>query len=301
MPKDLDQVYTSGQFRILYSTRAGSPHAIPSHKDSNKNKIPDYVENVAIQANATTEAFGYLGYIHPLQNQRYKDQAHYIDIHIKGMDRNGLAFENPQYNAYLSKDKNQKCALSIALRHDLENFPGTWSLVSHELFHLYQYGYAQYKAPWYLEGMANWGERIIRRTVDRKHLTPLPSNQAEFKANVLQKPYNDLWHRLAYLAEKNGGKMPLPKKLLQRRYTDGSIVFRDDQLNGYIFMRHFFENLQARSNATSRSLKLNPADWPEKIQTSQDHSSVILAIIQQTMIEMGMNQTAEEKAFLKLK
>lgn len=75
----LDSVYKSGKFRIYYSTNPNNTDYIPDQTDINNNSIPDYVENVAIQATATTEALSLLGFVHPLDSERYKNVAHYIE------------------------------------------------------------------------------------------------------------------------------------------------------------------------------------------------------------------------------
>jgi len=40
--------------------------------------------------------------------------------------------------------------------------PTNNSTPAHELFHLYQYGYALFKQRWYLEGMAKWMETVFK-------------------------------------------------------------------------------------------------------------------------------------------
>ena len=177
----LDSVYKSGKFRVYYSTNATNADYIQDQTDVNNNQIPDYVENVAIQANATADAFTYMGYKHPLESDRYNGAVDFIDIHIKAIKGNGVAFESPSFASQNKAIKEGKCSLGIDINNNLGVFPGTWSVVAHELFHTYQYGYNQFKKTWYMEGTANWGERVIRGGANGAQggdgLTLLPQKQ----------------------------------------------------------------------------------------------------------------------------
>lgn len=297
----INAMYVYKEFRILYSNLKNSPHFIPDQTDLNKNKVPDYVENIAIQASATTQALTALGFMHPLQSPRYKDQAKSIDITIKAIPGNGLAYELPQISKAAKQLNQQQCALNIVIRHNLENFPGTWSLITHELFHLYQYGYTQFKNPWYLEGMTNSLERLIRKNVGNKHTQRLPQSTSELKKQVFSVPYNHMWHRLGFLAQQNKGKLPLKNTLLQAYYSNGDKVFRDDVFYGWLFIRKFLENAQARSLKISQSEGLEPYNWPEARQRSVENNVVLLHELQNTMRDMNMIQTKEEKKFLELR
>jgi hypothetical protein len=152
----LNSVYKSGEFRIFYSSNPSNADYIPNQTDLNNNGIPDYVENVAIQANATTEALTSLRFVHPLNSERYAGAAKFIDIHLTALTGNGVAYENP--SIFINKPtKEGKCALNIYIRNNIESFTGDyWVTGTHEIFHLYQYDYNQFKGGGYLEGMAKW-------------------------------------------------------------------------------------------------------------------------------------------------
>lgn len=300
---NLEKVYEIENIRIFYSLNKNSINYLKNNADTNFNNIPDYVENIAIQANRTLEVFNYLGFINPLQTTRYKDVTKFIDIHLintrgKG---NGAAFEMP--TSWLNvKNKNNKVALWILIRNDIENFPGSyWTTVTHEIFHLYQYGYNQFKGGWYLEGMTNWSERALKLGVAGSNYDQqLPQTQEELD-KVYNTSYNHLWHRLAVLSDKTDGTMKLPQSLLNQTYVDGSKVFKDDKLRGYKFMKRILENLAIASNEISIQKNRNPYHWAEKDQISKLNRPVILKAIQHTMHEFGMNKTSEEKNFLQLK
>ncbi|NUF24698.1 hypothetical protein HUN23_18250, partial [Acinetobacter oleivorans] len=197
--------YKSAKVRVIYSLNE------IEQTDINKNNIPDYIENIAIQANATIDALDYLGFVNPLNSPRYKSQVNYIDIHVVSISYNGIAYDKPYLASFdgIKKDK----ALLIKLNNRLENFPGNyWTVVAHEIFHLYQYGYSPLKPSWYLEGMANWSERLLRKDdIDRKGRILLPTSTSSLQNNIYQIPYNKLWYRLAFLSNKmNDIKLNLP-------------------------------------------------------------------------------------------
>lgn len=301
VPKNINQVYIKNEVRIFYTDKITSKHALLDWKSTNQNQIPDYIENIAIQATTTIDTLSYLGFLHPLMSDRYRDRAHYIDIYVRNIGtKNGIAYEKPLYNYH---GHQSGCGLSIYLNPQLEGFPDRWTVVCHEIFHLYQYSYAQFKNRWYLEGMTNCLERLMREGKGEKYLTPLPSTKDELEKNVYNVPYTHIWHRLAYLAKHTNlaENLPLPISLLERCYTDGTPVFKDCDFNGYIFMRRFLENLNISSLRISKEMNLSPYAWTEKLQRSAEFSPVILKTIQETMIELNMNQSKEEKAFLKLR
>ncbi|GAA5010865.1 hypothetical protein GCM10023206_18830 [Acinetobacter puyangensis] len=298
---NLNVVYLNNKIRVYYSNDLNNIDFIVDRVDINRNNIPDYVENIAIQANATLDVLNHLGFINPLESQRYKGVAQFIDIHLISVKGNGVAYEMPAMWGN-KKSKQDKIALLVVIRNNIENFPGDyWTTVTHELFHLYQYGYSQFKGGWYLEGMANWAERSLRAgAVGRNYNQKLPQTQAELE-KIYNTPYNHLWHRLAVLSDKTDGTMKLPQSLLSQTYVDGSKVFKDDKLRGYKFMRRILENLTIASNEISIQNNRDPYYWAEKDQRSALNRPIILRVIQQTMHEFGMNKTSEEKNFLQLK
>lgn len=298
---NLEYIYKAGKIRVFYSTNPSSPDNLPIKTDINNNSIPDYVENVALQANTAADVFTHIGFVHPLESTRYKNVVNYIDIHLVNQD-GGVAYEIPAKMPN-RPDTENKCSLKMVISNRLDSFPGEyWSLVSHELFHLYQYGYSQFKRGWYGEATANWAERSIRSGGHKPVIAPnlLPATQEELKTKVYDVHYNGLWSRIAELYEKNNGVMGLPSSLLNRKYTDGSKVIKDDSLSAYIFMAKFMDNLRLKSEQISYQNNWDPYAWGTN-KTLESNNPIILKVIQDTMYQSGMNKTEEEKAFLNLK
>lgn len=294
---EIKHVYQAGDFRFFYTDNPKSKHHIPDQTDNNKNKVPDYIENMAIQANATAAALKHIGFKAPLETERYKQTAKTIDFIVQSTKYNGLAYEIPVSIKDGTKQQ-QQCGLKIHIRHNLEGFPGNWSIVTHELFHLYQYGYTQFKNSWYLEGMTNWLERVIRKETGKKHLSRLPRTAAELEKNVFSVPYNNLWHRLGFLAQQNNGHLKLPSDIMDRRYTNGEKVFKDDIFYGWSFALKILQQLEAQSMLISKQQNIETYRWKESVQRSPDNNKLILKSIQQTMRDLNMNKTPEEQAFL---
>lgn len=297
----LDSVYKLGKFRIYYNSNPLNENFIPDQADLNNNNIPDYVENIAIQANATTDALSALGFTHPLESDRFKGVAEFIDIHVVTLNGNGVAYE--MATKYVNKPiKDGKCTLILQVRNNIEGFPGNyWTTVAHETFHLYQYGYDQFKGGWYLEGMTNLMERLLRLgTQGGNGLTPLPNTQAQLETSVYAVPYNEMWHRLAVLSDKTGGQLNLPSELLNRTYIDGSKVFKDEKLKGHAFIKTVLENMRLKTDQLSIERGWNKHNWAENDQISPANRPYMLKTIQDTMLQFGMNKTQEEKDFLKL-
>lgn len=298
----VDKVYKDGFFRIYYNNNPASENYITDQTDLNNNNIPDYVENMAIQANATTDALTYLGFTHPLQSDRYKGVAEYIDIHLIKLDVNGRAFEMAQ-NFKNKPIKEGKCSLSLYVRNNFEKYPGNYLTIgTHEIFHLYQYGSNQFKDNWYIEGMTNLMERLLRLGAQGGNgLTPLPSELSELESNVYAVPYNQLWHRLAVLSDNTDGQLNLPSQLLSKTYINGSKVFKDEKLKGHSFIKKILENMELKSNEISLQQEWNRHNWDETDQRSDKYRPQMLNVIQETMLQFGMNKTSEEIKFLNIK
>ncbi|MDF2418091.1 hypothetical protein GWP85_11315 [Acinetobacter beijerinckii] len=280
--------YKSGKIRVIYS-----PNDIDL-TDINKNNIPDYVENIAIQANATIDALDYLGFVNPLNSPRYKSKVSYIDIHVVNISYNGIAYDKPYLTSFDGAKKEK--ALLIKLNNRLKNFPGNyWTVVAHEIFHLYQYGYSPLKPSWYLEGMANWSERLLRKDdIYKNGQVLLPTSAVSLQNNIYQIPYNKLWYRLAFLSNKmNDSQLNFPDSIITRKYVDGNLVFKDSSFSGYIFMRKFLSNL----SLSTKNYKVYPRLNEDK---NFIKSSIILKCLKQTILEFGLELKPNENAFLDL-
>lgn len=244
--------------RLYYSTKATSAHQV-NLADLNHNKIPDYIENIAIQLQATREAFKLAGFRHPLHSSRYQSHTRNISIFIKDMKGNGLAFEVTSQYPLLATEDKMPCSLIIYVSNQLKNFPGDdWTRLTHELFHLYQYSYSQFKNAWYLESLANWAERALRSDLNTqtRQLKPLPQNLDQLQQDILKQAYHGLWRRQFLIDQKE--VWTLPDYLSQMRYSNGNHVFKDKLWYGSKFVKGFLENLEQQSNQISKQRGWHP-------------------------------------------
>lgn len=281
--KEFNHSYIKDEFIIFYSDLPYSSHSVTQIQDLNKNNIPDYVENIAIQAVSSRDAFKLGGLKHPLQSDRYNKNATKISIFIKKLNGNGLAFESSSQYSYLSKTQSMPCSLIIFISNNLNNFPGNyWTTVTHELFHLYEYGYAQFKNSWYLESLANWSERALKKDPeDPKQTIALPQNKVKLDSQILRNPYNQLWHRLFILNQDD--RLIFSPDIMQRKYVNGSDVFKDNQWRGINFVSKFLEDLKHSSSTISKQKNWSEYQWASDIKKDTQWDPIILSIIQKQL------------------
>lgn len=282
--KSLDKKYTSEGLRIFYTTDSQSPNAVADLTDKNNNNVPDYIENIAIQFNTSRKALNHLGFQDPLESPRYKGLAKSIDIHVMKLNGNGLAYEVPYIHTKNPLKENQ-CALFISLRNNLEVFPSNWSVIHHELFHLYEYGYTQFKASWFLEAMSAWSERLIRVGGVKTTGVILPGSVSDTEASIFNVAYNSMWDRLAFIADKKKPKLSLPQNLFDAKYINGDKVIKDNLLYGHAFIKTTLEKLRDNSMAVSKEKGWEPYGWSEANQKNPAFNKYIVKSAEEAMRE----------------
>ncbi|MBX2987550.1 MAG: hypothetical protein KF802_06605 [Bdellovibrionaceae bacterium] len=291
--------------RVFYTTNPADADVLPDLTDADGDGVPDYVENILRQAVHARAAYNGLGFRDPLNSPRYKAfGVKFIDIHVRAMADNGLAYDEAitYDNNPLMKDV---CGVRIDLSNNLASFPGTWSVVAHELFHLYQYGYSMFKQSWFLEGMTAYAERVIRvGGVKGMGTTTLPATQNDLDTLVYAVPYNALFDRLAYLAEQDqAADMPLNPALFAGAYTDGSLIFKDRLLWGYPLIRKMLENVEEESKKISKEKSWDPVSWAESDQKDAQYQARVMRAIMKAVRDSNLatgGVAAEVNAFLAL-
>lgn len=278
-----NKVYQIDEFYIYYSDQPNSPHELKDRKDLNDNNVPDYIENIGIQAQATRDAFHLAGFRHPFNSPRYKN-ARAIAIFVQTLSGNGLAYENSVKHTHIPAIKKMPCSLSITISNNLPNYPANyWTTVTHELFHLYQYSYNQFKSKWYLESMANWSERALRVDINEQtlKLEALPQDLWQLQTQIFNKNYNAMWRRLFYLHKKD--MLKIPQSLMTRKYIDGSAIFKDDVWYGTAFALKFLQDLEKASDAITKYRKWPAYNWRESDQKRTEWNCTIFEIYQKNL------------------
>ncbi len=302
----LEKVHSIGDVRVFWTEQApvaGRDHRLPpqSRADDNSNGVPDYIENIARQANAARQAFIHLGFPDPLSHRRYAP-VRFIDINILNMAYNGRAYDSALYYPD-APSRGEECTLRIDISAELETrwigppdrrmqaeFTKHWFVVGHEMFHLFQYGLTQFKRAWINEPTAKWAEYVMRPRGFYPLDAPehgLPRSSDELRASVIDVPVkasaNRFWSKLIVLIDATSGEMSLPEHLRFQTYTDGEPVFKDNALRGAPFILAVFKALAREDGVVSRTRGLDPLRWPEKTQTSSDHDALALSVIQQVV------------------
>ncbi|WP_180171882.1 hypothetical protein [Acinetobacter sp. YH12023] len=237
----LNQCYESRYGRIFFCDEPHEVDCIPL-LDSREFGIPDYIQNIAIQLDCFVEIMKTLGFAPPWQGLKNIGQK--IDVHVSAFNGNGLALQKPIYFPK-AEIKNDLAFFIIKINNKLHDFPGNyWTVVAHEVFHLYQFILSDLRVSWYLESTANWAERLLRFDESNpKYAIPLPQDKVSLEENIFNVPYNAIWYRLAYLTQKDKVKIGVPEEIKAISYVDGSKVVRVKDWGKLNLLLHFLNNL----------------------------------------------------------
>lgn len=254
---DLANEYRRGSFLLQYDLTG--TNALADTADVNKNKIPDLVEDVAIQLETARALFTSFNFIDPLKQPRYKSQnVQVVLVQFLDMTGNGLAFDDAQQNS------QGDCVLMINLSNKL----GPRNLSpAHEWFHLVQYGYTPFKRAWFLEGMARWSESALRKDSTKAGFgSPVQDSE------LFSQSYEAQWYWVNYAAAGQGdSKQKFPSAVRNARYVNGDAVLQDDVFVGPARIRAALEALGRLGEQESTRRNLNPYAWPEATQRLTEH------------------------------
>lgn len=273
LERRLEKEFVADDFHIFYSL--DSKDALIYLQNSNGDGVPDTIKDIAVQLQAAKYLYSsVLGLQFPLQ-QKIFSRARQINVYLLTLPKgNGLAFDRVASET-MSDGKQIPCGLKIVLNAALK--PAQNITPAHELFHLYQYGYAVFKQQWYLEGMARWMEDAFKPGEKRtKKLTVLPTCESQYSrgygaanywASYAQSAFNPKW--IGEMQQKY-------------HYQDGSPVFKINMLPGGGMIRPFFHQLSLTSAKVSQKVNLANTRWPEKSQRAPQFNSVICQALQGT-------------------
>jgi hypothetical protein len=288
--ESLEKVYLINEFRIFYSLK--NKHNLPSKhkKDINKNNIPDFIDDIALQLVASSKLYtDILGFTHPLKSTRYKEIVKYIDVHILKCQTGGAGDAIINYN-YKNTNVSRSKALSINLPNNLKYHSLT---PAHEMFHLIQNGYTMFKNSWYTEGTARWSEKLFLKGNGKTYKLPRPYNSddsinsiygtKQLEKYILYKSYSvyRYWNRMGKLATHNE---LFEIKNIKNKYVDGDIIIKGNNKMGSEFIKKFFEKLEEYDKFASKSKGYSKYDWKESDQKSKQNNVYILKAIKNTLL-----------------
>ena len=277
---ELDKVITHGSLQVHYATRGSQQ--LGNLRDKNKNDIPDVIEDLILQLQAAEQLYSeVLGLTPPLRQPRYAN-ANHINVFVVAMKKgNGLAFDEVINDRKEGDSPDTGCAIRMYISRDLE--PSSNVTPAHELFHLYQYGYAMFKRSWYLEGLARLLEEpFAGRRKRSQATTPLTCH------DVLSESYSASRYWWDQSETLDLPPIDIPDDLLSLRYVDGRPVFKEQSINNGKFISSVLESLQRASARSSESADLPLYRWPEKTQRSSQFDQEICATVEKTVQQLGV-------------
>lgn len=294
--ENLEKVYILNEFRLFYSLNGKD--ALKDVTDSNKNQIPDIVENVALQLDVSNKLFeNTFKYKNPLEQQKYiQKEAKYIDVHFIETHNHGESGDATILYDY-KNFKNDSKSLSITISNDLK----TGNLTPlHELFHSYQYGYTMFKNRWLIEGTARWSEKILEEgTGSQKKLPKTIEEIHELLNGSYDTSY--FWNRLAKVCTLDEKDFIVPKEFKDIKYvgTNQNII-EDNTIYGSYFMKILWQNFDYFDNVVSKERNFDELDWKESDQKDFSNNKYILLAIKKSIEDIKLKRSTDElKDFLK--
>lgn len=253
----------SGVFRVFYTT--SGPHAIPAN-DKNRNGVPDRVDDLLIQLTAADWFYQkQLNLVPPLKQPRYSN-SDAIEVHIQKLESgNGLAFDEPTKPNWFEGQSSSARTLKVRIGSHVE--PRSNITPAHELFHLYQYGYAPFKTKWYTEGMARWMEQAFSPTAKSD------SKSAAVSCNELTGMSYNASGFFEQLARKQSGSIKSTKAQVQPSgfvYSDGSAAIQPKSASKLKPVKLWLEHASLLGFEESKRLGVPPGAWPETLQRSAE-------------------------------
>jgi hypothetical protein len=296
----LEKFYILGDIRVFYTEQApvtGADHRLPavSQVDLNANGVPDFIENVAKQADIARKLYNALGFRDPFESAKFRAVKH-IDINMLNMAANGLAYDSGVVYAS-APNRGADCTLRIDLSANLElsgKFTTNWFVASHEMFHLFQYGQTLFKRSWINEPLAKWAEYSLRTAAFYPLGTPvytLPGTLSDWRTVVAAPTSiaaNRFWSRLIDLTESTNDVLRVPAYLLSEKYTDGESVIKDATFRGAALISAYYQTLDAEDDILSNVNGWSAYDWPEADQTSASHDGRLLTVLQRVIKATGV-------------
>ncbi|MBJ3815948.1 peptidase [Shimwellia pseudoproteus] len=267
----LDQQYRAGDFRIFYAN--SGPDALLNTDDSNHNKVPDSIENIAIQLAAARYFYStILGLRFPLKQPIFHN-ARQVNVYVMALEKgHGSAFDKVA-NDTMGDGQRTGCGIKIVINRTLDPLQNVTP--AHELFHLYQYGYAVFKQKWYLEGMARWMENPFKPSAQNTRYLADPG--------PCQNNYPLSYQAADFWASYSQNYFPaarFDKKAEHWQYLNGNPVFHNNIFPGGRFLKPFFEQLAIASQQQSAQINTANIYWREQQQRAAQYNDVICAVVQ---------------------
>ena len=282
--KNLDKMYKIGRFRIFYSLKGRD--SLPSTRriDNNNDKVPDYIQNIALQLVHAEEYYTkVLGLTHPFKQPPYVNKnLKFIDVNIvrSPLDPIKKMIKGKAWNKAINlKRNNFSKVTSNSLMIDISSdFDLTYGVPSHELFHLFQYGYTQFFSPWFVEGTAVWAQNHFGGVEYSEWKVP------KNKQQLLSQKYESsrFWSELCKRVDKYG--VIIPKKLTKYNYIGSNTkIVPNKTVKCARFMRKFLTELKKIEVSVTKEKDLVPYSWTSEAIYSPDNEQYIWQALRNSM------------------
>jgi hypothetical protein len=269
----LDRHFVVEEFRIHYALTG--PDALPpaDHADTDGNGVPDKIQNFALQLVTARRCYvEALGLRHPFESPRYKGRVKFVDVNVFDLGNKNGSAGDAVVNYHRPSDPPEGVeVVTIDLTAQL---PAGNLSPAHELFHLFQNGYSQFKNAWYYEGTARWSEDLLRAGASPTGAVPTDGAQVEAMF-ALSYDASRIWQALARASDPIG-QMRLPPDLRGTRYIGSpKPVIEDEAFHGGPLLRALLEELDRADDIVSKESGLDPLNWPEARQRSPENHRAI--------------------------
>lgn len=266
----LDRVFVADEFRIFYTLTGPDALPVEDQVDSDGDGVPDKIQNIAHQLVTARQVYVLvLGLRPPLESPRYRDRVKFIEVNVWALEGRNGSTGDAIVNYHRPIDAPE--GVEVVTVDLAAKLPAGNLSPAHELFHVFENGYTQFKNAWYYEGMARWSEDLLRAGAGRGG--SLPANEQERDA-LFQLSYDAsrFWVALARQSDL-AGKVTIPPELRNVRYVgSGKRVVEGDLFSGAQWVKPLLEELECQDHLVSQEEKLNPLDWPEARQRAPENN-----------------------------
>lgn len=253
----LEHHFVRDEFRIHYTLTGTNALPVSDRIDEAHDGVPDKIQNIALQLVTARRD--------PFESPRYKGRVKFIDVNVWSLGNKNGSAGDAIVNHHRPSDPPEGVEV-VTIDLDAKLPPRNLS-PAHELFHVFQNGYSQFKNAWYSEGTARWSEDLLREGVGAAGT--LPANTTEL-AEVFKLSYDAsrFWQALAR-ATKPVGRVHMSQDLRNIHYLDSpKPMIEDDAIHDAKLIKALLEELERESSVVSQEDGLDPLNWPEARQNA---------------------------------
>lgn len=264
----LPDKYQQGIFTLYYTTVGDD--ALSDTTRQSSHTPPLRILDIARQLQAAQQF-----YVKDLQlrtplSQPIFQRAKQISVFILDLKGNGRAFDKVAHETF-ADGQSTPCGLKIMLSNRLD--PTNNPTPAHELFHLYQYGYALFKQRWYLEGMAKWMETVFKPQEPVSIAMTAPVDCTAW--------YSQSYNGAIFWQGFANHYSAIPVTLGPMTYSNQQPVFRKTVFSGGAMAAPLLTALSQQSTRLTQQYQRPMREWSEKQQHQPQDNETICRVVNQ--------------------